>query len=266
MKTDEGVRVVAKPTIAELTEPQDDGEGAPDGLSQDNPIDEETTIKLAKDAAGRLLSGNTFDDWVAVGNGVIAVRMRAMRAAKTNRPEGRKYAEAFEEELAEAGLEKIAGDKAVRSRLHDILENLNEVEAWLQTLPSNKRLEYNHPNTVWRHFSKYNLRVTEDQRTVMMLENQNTELKKKLDQKDKENADLKSNSTMLMPKETPEQIVEKLTSKYSEPVLKQIRNLLSKQIDGDAPQEDDQSSKKKTARKSKRKTVRKSSTKTKGQQ
>ena len=69
-------------------------------------MDETSTINLARAAAGRLLSGNTFKDWVAVGRGIGVVRTKAMLAAKTNEPQGSKYAKAFNAELSNAGLEK----------------------------------------------------------------------------------------------------------------------------------------------------------------
>ena len=109
-------------------------------------------------------------------------------------------------------------------------------------MPINKRLEYNHPNTVWRHFSKSTTvpqssnisQVAERQQIVRAMEEENVGLKAKLGEKDKEIEALKSNSTTLMPKYKLKRILEVLNSNYSEPRLRQLRDLISEQIDGPA--------------------------------
>jgi hypothetical protein len=102
-----------------------------DGLSQDNPSD---IITAADEAADRLISGQSWQDWVAVGRAFQIGRTQAMAAAGTNRPEGRHYAAAISRWLSEhPKLDKLLGGdkhKALRCRLLDLIDHTSEVEAW----------------------------------------------------------------------------------------------------------------------------------------
>src|SRR6516225_6245933 len=64
-----------------------------DGLSQDSPsTDPDIIITTAQEAAYRLLSGQSWQDWREVGAAAQILRARAMREAGTNKPEGKRYA------------------------------------------------------------------------------------------------------------------------------------------------------------------------------
>jgi hypothetical protein len=71
-----------------------------------------------------------------------------MREACTNEPTGRRYNQIFGEWLTRHGFDDI--DKGDRSRLFEVMENLDEIEGWLATLPTTNRLRLNHPATVLR--------------------------------------------------------------------------------------------------------------------
>jgi hypothetical protein len=66
---------------------------------------------------------------------------------------GRAYNEAFSAWLRENGFDKIDG--SVRSRLAECMDNLEEIEAWRDTLSDKERIEFNHPNTVIRRWKAY---------------------------------------------------------------------------------------------------------------
>lgn len=118
----------------------------------DNPV-----VRLGVEAAGRLTAGHHYADWIAVGRALAVGRTEAMREAHTNKPEGRLYAAAFARWLTRTGLDKLIGGKpnsGTRSRLLELIDHLPEVEKWRGTLPTNKQLTINHPDTVYRHWKK----------------------------------------------------------------------------------------------------------------
>jgi hypothetical protein len=75
-----------------------------------------------------------------------------MLEAHTNEPSGARYQAVFGEWLQTTGLHEI--DKATRSRLFDCLAHRTEIEAWRQQLPLNKRLQFNHPDSVWHNWQR----------------------------------------------------------------------------------------------------------------
>jgi hypothetical protein len=114
-----------------------------------NPDD---IVRRGQEAWSRLQSGRSWQDWLAVGEAVQVGRHRAMIEADTNQPRGSRYDSIFGDWLRETGFDTI--DKADRKRLFDCLAHRGEIEAWRQTLPTNKRLQLNHPTSVWRNWQK----------------------------------------------------------------------------------------------------------------
>ena len=117
-------------------------------------------IRAAQEAWHRLSSGHTFQDWLLVGKACQLLRVEAMRTAHTNKPEGRRYNEEFSDLLEANGFAGI--DRAVRSKLFFILDNIAEIEKWLATVPANKRLTLNHPQTIWRAYQRTVVRRPDD--------------------------------------------------------------------------------------------------------
>jgi hypothetical protein len=93
-----------------------------DELSQDNPSSDINVINAAQEAAHRLLTGQAWQDWVAVGRALLVGRTEAMRTANTNKPTGKLYAAQFGQWLTAAKLDKVA-NKATRSRLLNLLDH-----------------------------------------------------------------------------------------------------------------------------------------------
>lgn len=72
--------------------------------------------------------------------------------ARNEPPSGRQWSEHFGAWLKETGFDEI--DKGVRSRLEKCMDYPPEIEAWRDDIGLTLRQQYNHPNTVWRHFSQ----------------------------------------------------------------------------------------------------------------
>lgn len=109
-------------------------------------------VRAAQAAWKRLSSGHTRDDWVLVGKALQMLRVEAMRSAHTNKPEGRRYNQEYSDLLRANGFDGI--DKATRSRLFAVFDNIAEIDKWLATVPVNKRLHLNHPDAIWRGWQK----------------------------------------------------------------------------------------------------------------
>jgi hypothetical protein len=117
-------------------------------------------LRAGQEAWKRLLSCHTRHDWMLVGKALQLLRVEAMHSAHTNKPEGRRYNQEFSDLLKANGFAGI--DKATRSRLFAILNNIAEIERWLATVPTNKKLRLNHPNTIWRAYQKTAVKKSED--------------------------------------------------------------------------------------------------------
>src|SRR6516164_6904628 len=109
-----------------------------------------TAIRHGQEAWCRLRAGSTWADWVVVGTAHVFGRATAMRDGHINRPKGRSYNAAFSAWQKKFGFADL--DKGDRSRLFDVMDHLNEINAWLQKLPQNERLRLNHPSSIWRRW------------------------------------------------------------------------------------------------------------------
>jgi len=112
--------------------------------------DRDAYIRSGQQAWERVKKDATYNDWLAIGEALEIGRADAMADAKTNKPEGARYNKLFGEWLASYGFNDI--DKAVRSKLFDILANRADIDAWRATLPVSERLRYNSPSAVWRRW------------------------------------------------------------------------------------------------------------------
>jgi hypothetical protein len=213
--------------VAELAEPNE----RPHELFGTTHVhaDDDQIVRLGVEAAGRLAADHHYVDWIAVGRAVAVGRTEAMREAHTNKPEGRGYAEAMHRWLKCTGLVNVIGDKATRTRLLDLIEHHDQVEVWRKTLPFNKQLELNHPNTVWRHWKKATIIPHPDKKTVP---SPVAKLKESVVLLEEENQRLKSlnGGNAFTSKDRPVDVVRILVSTFSPNKLGEIRRLLGKEI------------------------------------
>ena len=131
-------------------------------------------IRAAQEAWRRLSSGHTRQDWLLVGKACLLLRIEAMRTAHTNRPEGRRYNQEYSGLLKANGFDGV--DKATRSKLFFLLDNIAEIEGWLATVPANKRLELNHPHTIWRAYQRTITKKPDDNKKPSHVERLTTSL------------------------------------------------------------------------------------------
>jgi hypothetical protein len=110
-------------------------------------------IARGREAYASINSGEHFSDWLAVADGLVAIREEAMDIAHTNRPQGPSYRAAFkraeEREVWATGINDSA-----RAHCYWLIDNLPAVQRWRETLANNQRNEWNHPSTVKRNFER----------------------------------------------------------------------------------------------------------------
>jgi hypothetical protein len=110
--------------------------------------------RAAKAVAG-LSQGNRFDDWVAIGEGLLAGREWAMQKAGVATPYGQHYNAELTDWRArnawsqDPRLKHPTGVNAIW-----VVENLVAIEAWRRSLSDDERDGYNHPSTIRREFAK----------------------------------------------------------------------------------------------------------------
>ncbi len=113
---------------------------------------EDVITERGRQAWERLKTTRDFDDWVLVGHAHVILRAKAMRTANTNGPTGKLYNKAFKAELELHGFDGI--DKHDRADLFELMGHLDEIQAWLETVPLTNRRRYNHPRTIMRKWNK----------------------------------------------------------------------------------------------------------------
>jgi hypothetical protein len=122
-------------------------------ISRATPLNEEDPddpVVCGQKAWQRLKdAGRTsWNDWKLIGAALMAGRRRAMEAAKTNKPVGKRYNEAFNFWMQTRGFDEI--DKSDRAKLLLIMTDLDRIEKWLAGKTEAERASWNHPSTVWR--------------------------------------------------------------------------------------------------------------------
>jgi hypothetical protein len=111
-------------------------------------LDDGAVILEGELAAARLKKSIAMADWIAVGRALLVLRRQATQEAGAYK--GRKYSQANSALLYKHGFQWIT--KSSRQCAMLVTENLAAVEAWLATLPEEKRLGLNHPVVIWGHY------------------------------------------------------------------------------------------------------------------
>jgi hypothetical protein len=114
------------------------------GLTQVNP-----DLVIRGQEAWRRLK-KSLADWFTLAEALNHGQHHAMLESNSNEPKGARFQAKMGEWLRTTGFDEI--DKGIRSRLLLCLKYRDEIEAWHKALPSNKRLQLNHPSSVWRNW------------------------------------------------------------------------------------------------------------------
>ena len=152
---------------------------------------------LAAEAAARIEKGQHWLDWLAIGEGLVVGRLRAMRRSGTNRPEGSTYNRCFGDWM-DAHKWARDLDKATRNHAMWCADNRDTVERWRETLAKNVRANLNHPTSIKRRYEKVHaVDKDESEKAVtetkaQILERRCAELEDQLADALKENAALKA--------------------------------------------------------------------------
>jgi septal ring factor EnvC (AmiA/AmiB activator) len=110
-------------------------------------------IRKAAQAVSGLSKGNTFDDWLAIGEGLLALREEALQAAGVATPHGPNYKRerarvyARETWTRDPRLKHPTDSNAIWMAI-----NIVAIQAWRATLTPDERDSYNHPFSVQRAF------------------------------------------------------------------------------------------------------------------
>jgi hypothetical protein len=123
-------------------------------------LESEHERKVEREAAeawARIIRGNSWLDWLAIGEGLLIGRLKAMRRAGTNRPTVPAYKKAYRDWLEQPGKEwaaRLMKDKSTHNAAVWCAENRNLVEQWRATLTDNVRYRQNHPCTVKKAYER----------------------------------------------------------------------------------------------------------------
>jgi hypothetical protein len=158
-------------------------------MSPDEPTNEHEARKEreAEEAAMRIKRGDHWLDWLAIGEGLMVGRLRAMRRAGTNAPVGAAYNKAFGAWLDARKWARDL-DKATRNHALWAADNRDAIERWRETLAQNARARMNHPTTVKRAFDaerknaptrKGETRTQKLMREIERLSDENSALRKR---------------------------------------------------------------------------------------
>lgn len=111
-------------------------------------------ISAARDAWSRLQAHQrtSWADWLLIGRALLVARRDCMLEARANSPFGWKYNAAMGASLRQNGLHEISGQD--RHKILECLAHEPEIEQWRATLTEVQRNRWNHPNSIWLHFSR----------------------------------------------------------------------------------------------------------------
>jgi hypothetical protein len=93
----------------------------------------------------------SWENWIGVGRALLVGRTVSMRAAHTNKPQGRAYNETMGQWLAAYGFDKVP--QTTRHDLFACMDNLDAIQTWRSNLEEADRGRWNDPGTVlnrWR--------------------------------------------------------------------------------------------------------------------
>lgn len=107
----------------------------------------------ADEALDRIQRGQSWDDWLKIGELFVHGRKQAMLFSHVNKPEGKGYNLWFSGWMARhPKLQAI--DKATRNHAMQCFDNAAAIKEWRGHLAQNQREAINHPTTVLRRWKR----------------------------------------------------------------------------------------------------------------
>jgi hypothetical protein len=148
---------------------------------------------LAAEAYQRIYKDKVhWSDWMALADGLVSGRTRAMLIAGTNRPAGKGYARAFSDWMEPRPWARDL-DKPTRAHLFWCADFRTQIEQWRDTLAQNERAKLNHPTAMKRRYeATHKVPVAKDGEAqdgakltkaaeIVRLGNENETLKREID-------------------------------------------------------------------------------------
>jgi hypothetical protein len=124
-----------------------------------NPADgrviarEDAAFARAAEANTHIKDGLHFADWLAIGEGLAALRDRALRESYSNRPYGKAYTQTYAKlKLAHPWASEY--DTATISHACWLADNVTDVMRWREALASNQREAWVSPRVIHQHYDR----------------------------------------------------------------------------------------------------------------
>jgi hypothetical protein len=160
----------------------------------DLPPEARDEIERGDAALAALKRGETIERWLDIGRALARMQAEAMRQAYTNIPKGKRYAGAWGAIATHAPHLRDV-EQSTRSHAVWLATEWQTVNAWLQTLAHNVRLQLNHPRAIRRRYDAAHVPPGAEtgsspvggyKTRTAALENENHELRKRLERADAE--------------------------------------------------------------------------------
>jgi hypothetical protein len=216
---------------------------APEGadVAEANPADarviarEDAAFARAAEADERIKTGKHFGDWLAIGEGLAALRDRAMREACSNSPYGKTYTARY------AALKKThpwAGhyDASTISHACWLHDNATDVIRWRETLSSNQREAWTTPKVVHQHYDRLTKPVLKKEATASSAARENNaqtiiRLQEELDLL------RKKGGGGLMPSATVDQLTEAIFEAHNPAYVRRLLKVLGDRLEAEERQD-----------------------------
>jgi len=129
---------VTLPRLAFVAQPFEDDDRAADRFA------EQRVIRAGIESWQAITKAESFEGWCAIGKALAVGRDHALKVTGANRPMGKPYCRAFSEWIARhPGFATMP--KSTRSVAIELVEHIDQIEAWRATLSDRERRRLIHP-------------------------------------------------------------------------------------------------------------------------